>query len=86
MEVTPSKRYPSNLYSSIHQRELASRNRRVSQLPVACTVSHDAMDFVMMSFLGSLSFHPYTHAFPRQGQAETLECIFCKELHSLQSL
>ena len=33
MEVTPSYRYPSNLYSSTHQRALDSRKRSVSQLP-----------------------------------------------------
>jgi len=33
IDVTPSKRYPSNLYSSIHQRALETRKRRVSQLP-----------------------------------------------------
>ncbi len=35
MEVTPSNRYPSNRYSSIHQRALDSRKRSVSQLPYA---------------------------------------------------
>ena len=33
MEVTPSKRKPSNLYSSTHQRELDSRKRKVSHVP-----------------------------------------------------
>ena len=35
MDVTPSKRNPSNLYSSTHHLAFESRNRSVSQLPAA---------------------------------------------------